>query len=265
MVFFRRIRSRSYLAAQWLARGGLRLATLLADLVYPPGCPLCGADGSSQLCAGCRGGIGRGGNFRCGRCGQTLGPHLVSPESGRGCSSCQGNRWAFSAVERLGLYEGPLREACIRGKSVVAEPLVASLGEWFWECRGERLGGLGIGLVIPVPQHWSKRLLVDHNQAETLAGVLARRLRVPSDRHILAKARWTRDQSSLSASKRRANLRDSFRVRKNNRLDGVHVLLVDDVLTTGTTAHHAARVLKKAGAGRVTLAVLAVVPAVAGG
>jgi predicted amidophosphoribosyltransferase len=162
------------------------------------------------------------------------------------------------------LYEGPLREACIRGKSVVAEPLVASLGEWFWECRGERLGGLGIGLVIPVPQHWSKRLLVDHNQAETLAGVLARRLRVPSDRHILAKARWTRDQSSLSASKRRANLRDSFRVRKNNRLDGVHVLLVDDVLTTGTTAHHAARVLKKAGAGRVTLAVLAVVPAVAG-
>lgn len=147
---------------------------------------------------------------------------------------------------------------------MAAEPLATSLGEWFWACRGEKLSRLGIDLVIPIPQHWSKRLVVAHNQAETLADVLARRLRVPSDRHILGKARRTPDQSSLSASRRRTNLRDSFRVRESGRLGGVHVLLVDDVLTTGTTAHRATQALKKAGAGRVTVAVLAVVPAVTG-
>ena len=245
------------------AAGNSRAMSRLWDLVYPPHCPLCGSDGGRGLCTICRNEIGDGAGRRCGRCGQPAGPHLTSSDLSR-CFHCLGRQWAFRGVERLGLYEGALREACIGGKSDGAEPLAAALGEWFWECRGAALRRLGVDLVVPVPQHWTKRIAVAHNQAETLAGVLGRCLRVPVGRHILRKARRTPDQSSLSAARRRANLGDSFRVWRRGRIDGVHVLLVDDVLTTGTTAHQAARTLRQGGADRVSVAVVAVVSVTAG-
>ena len=175
---------------------------------------------------------------------------------------CPRRRWVFESVERLGVYSGALREACIRGKSRGGESLAAALAEWFWECRGWSLAEREIDLVVPVPQHWSKRLIESHNQAETVAEVLARRLRVNLHRHILAKVRRTPDQSSLSAARRQTNLCGAFRVRKKGKLAGAHVLLVDDVLTTGTTADQASRALRQAGVGRVSVAVLAVVSVV---
>ena len=244
-----------------VARGGRAVSRLL-DLVYPRHCPLCGSDGGRGLCTICRGEIGDGGGRRCGRCGQPTGPHVTAGDEWR-CCHCPRHHLAFSGVERLGLYEEALREACIAGKADGAEPLAAALAEWFWECRGEALCGLGVDLVVPVPQHWTKRIAVAHNQAETLAGVLGRCLRVPVGRHILRKARRTPDQSGLSAARRRANLGDSFRVWRRRGLDGAHVLLVDDVLTTGTTAHQAARALRQGGAEQVSVAVLAVVSVIA--
>ena len=214
------------------------------------------------MCHGCRNEVGGDVGNRCGRCGQGAGPY-VDAHRVVGCWHCRRRQLSFEGVERLGLYEGLLRTACIRGKSGTARPLVWAMGEWLFECRGEVLSGLGVELVVPVPQHWTKRIAESHNQAETLAAVLGRSLRVPLGRHILRKVRRTPDQSSLLAVSRRANLRDAFRVRRRSGLDGLHVLLVDDILTTGTTAHQAARALRQGGAGRVSVAVLAVVPATA--
>ena len=247
---------------RWWKSRVVSAASLRVDVVYPRHCPLCGAGGPGGLCGGCRDEVGGDRWNRCGRCGQPAGPHV---DAGRrsGCPYCRHRHLAFAGVERLGLYEGALREACVRGKAAVSQPLVSALGEWFWECRGDALTGLGVDIVVPVPQHWTKRIRVAHNQAETLAEELGRYLRVPQGRHILRKARRTPDQSGLPAVSRRANLSDAFCVRRRSRLDGLHVLLVDDVLTTGTTAHQAARGLRQGGAGRVSVAVLAVVPATA--
>ena len=245
----------------WTRRAA-HAVSLLTDLVYPRHCPLCGMDGRGELCTGCRGRVGCDQRNRCLRCGQPAGPH-VEADVETGCSHCQHLPQAFQRVERLGLYEGGLREACVRGKGAIAQPLTWALGEWFGECRGESLAALGTRLVVPVPQHWTKRITAGHNQAETLAVVLGRYLRVPLGRHILRKTRRTPDQSSLSAASRRANLNGAFRVRRRARLEGLHVLLVDDVLTTGTTVHQAARALKQGGVGRVSVAVLAVVPVAA--
>lgn len=239
----------------------LRWWRWVGDLVFPWYCPLCGlsVEGlpAAGLCSACRLNLGESRSNRCGRCGQPAGPFV---EASQGCWLCLRNRWAFEGVERLGVYSGTLRDACIRGKSSGAEPLAAALAGWFWECRGRSLAEREIDLVVPVPQHWSKRLVESHNQAETVAEVLARRLRVDLRRHILAKVRRTPDQSSLPAARRRTNLCGAFRARKQGKLAGIHVLLVDDVLTTGTTADQASRALREAGAGRVSVAVLAVVP-----
>lgn len=108
----------------------------------------------------------------------------------------------------------------------------------------------------PVPTYWLQRFSRRQHAAETLAHVWARRLQVPQAPHILRKVRWTPPQARLTPSQRRTNLRQAFAARRD-ALSGASVLLADDVLTTGTTAHEAARQLRLAGAGKVVVAVIA--------
>lgn len=78
---------------------------------------------------------------------------------------------------------------------------------------------------------------------------------------MLRKIKWTPDQSELIASHRKLNLKDAFSVRSRRQsLAGKTVLLVDDILTTGTTANECSRALLHAGAAKVIVAVIAVVP-----
>tara|TARA_B100000029_G_scaffold393405_1_gene390730 strand:- start:27 stop:767 length:741 start_codon:yes stop_codon:yes gene_type:complete len=233
---------------------------MLTELVFPCHCPLCGIDTLRGLCERCQQLLGDGGISRCLRCGQPIGPYVPADANG-GCGLCSRRRMVTNRVESLGLYVGTLREACILGKEAGAEPLVKGLGECFWESRGEALERLGIDVVVPVPQHWTKRIVSGHNQAETLATVLAHCLNVPLGRNILRKTRRTPDQSSLKAVARRANLRGAFGLKSSCKLIGQHVLLVDDVMTTGTTIQQAAGSLMRGRAGKVSVAVLAVVPA----
>src|SRR5205823_5857562 len=112
-------------------------------------------------------------------------------------------------------------------------------------------------VVIPVPLHWFHRLRRGYNQSEALARELAAALGVPCRPRWLRRARLTRKQHhSLSREERRANVHDAFRARHADAVRGRHVLLVDDVMTTGSTAHEAARPLRAAGAAQITVAVL---------
>ena len=91
--------------------------------------------------------------------------------------------------------------------------------------------------------------------------MLAKRLGKPHGRGLLRKIKWTPDQSDLTAANRKLNLKDAFAVRPRPRLlAGKTVLLVDDILTTGTTANECTRALLHAGVAKVIVAVVAVVP-----
>ena len=92
-----------------------------------------------------------------------------------------------------------------------------------------------------------------------MARQFATRLKVRLSTDILAKARWTPKQAKSSPVQRRKQQQDAFRVVKSD-LRGQSILLVDDILTTGATADAAARALKRAGAKRVVVAVVAVSP-----
>ena len=87
------------------------------------------------------------------------------------------------------------------------------------------------------------------NQAALLARRIGSHLGVPIRSSWLARIRSTRPQSELSATERRANVRDAFRA--SDRVAGHHVLVVDDILTTGATLDACARALRAAGARRV--------------
>ena len=249
-----------------IIRATRQIVQAAAGFVYPPCCPLCATprpDDESEhvlwneFCATCREVLTVSDENFCRRCGVPLGPYV---DGSVDCMECRRRRFAFRRVIRLGVYTERLRQVCIRCKESGAESLTAALAHLIGETRCEDLTEAGVELVVPVPQYWIQRMFRRHNAAATLAEVLARTLKVEFSRNILRKVRLTPDQSSLPSDRRVTNLRDAFRVRRGALISGRTVLLVDDILTTGTTANECARVLRQAGAQQVVVAVAAVVP-----
>jgi ComF family protein len=245
-------------------RGVVRLLLRSAwDFVFPRVCEYCqrpvaeSAESDAfgpALCSNCRNSLAPEIAQCCNRCAAPIGPFLPTD---RGCVYCRESSFAFERAVALGVYDGELRAACLQMKKDKGAPLAASLGSLLWERRRESLQRAEADVVLPVPHHWSQRFTRSHNASVTLARVLARRLQLEFCCHILKKVRRTAPQASLPPTKRRANLRGAFRVPRYAGVSGQSVLLVDDILTTGTTAHVATQALRKAGARRVVVAVVA--------
>lgn len=121
-------------------------------------------------------------------------------------------------------------------------------------CAATRMLPDGIDAVLPVPLHWRRRWFRGFNQAHEIASPVAKKLGVPILSNVRRK-RSTPFQSGLSARERAKNLRSAFAVR--GELSCEHVLIVDDVITTGTTVRQLARVVKKAGANKVSALAIA--------
>jgi ComF family protein len=109
--------------------------------------------------------------------------------------------------------------------------------------------------LVPVPLHWRRLVTRGYNQALELARPLARELGVPLCTGVCGRSRYTRPQTGLSARDRARNVRSAFRVAR--ALPYRHIALVDDVLTTGSTARELARALLSAGAVSVEVWALA--------
>jgi len=108
-------------------------------------------------------------------------------------------------------------------------------------------------IIVPVPLDPRRRFVREFNQAMLIARLLTRHEPRPRPKifNCLVKKRKTAPQSQLKREERLENLTESFQMRKKRALDGAHILLVDDIFTTGSTLNECAKVLKKSGAGRV--------------
>lgn len=231
----------------------------LCELVFPLRCAFCDgelgeADDRIRLCRVCRSQLAKADEGRCPRCALPLRNAFVSEQ---GCPHCRDEQLHFSHAWALGDYAGELRAAALRMKRVRDEGLSAAVGQLFWWQHGGAIAAWRPDLVVPVPMHWLRRSWRGTNSAATLAEVIAERLAVRHSVKVVARRRYTQPQSGLSPAERLANVRGAFRVRKSARLPGASVLLVDDILTTGATCNEVARLLRRAGVGRVALAVAA--------
>ncbi len=228
----------------------------LLHLVYPAACHVCDAPlppEGDPFCDACRKELTSDARARCPRCAGVVGPFA---EVGGGCPHCRGTSFPFDAVVCLGPYAGRLRDAVLRMKHAHGEGLADVVGE-LWSVSAEaRLRALGAEAIVPVPLHWMRRWTRGYNQSESLARPLAARLGLPLCPSWLRRVRHTPQQKALPPAEKRENLRGAFRAR-GSAVRGKVVLLVDDVLTTGATATEAARALRRAGAQRVVVAVLA--------
>ena len=152
-----------------------------------------------------------------------------------------------------GEYEGTLRKLIHVFKYGGVKPLGSALGSLLNTALPREQQ---FDIIVPMPLHWRKRLERGFNQSELLARFVARRTGIPLVRGLQRRKR-TDPQAGLTRAQRRTNVSGAFEVRRRRDVEGRHVLLIDDVLTTGATASACAGVLKRAGAKRVTVLTLA--------
>jgi len=169
------------------------------------------------------------------------------------CALCRLGVRGFDSAYCFGAYEGALRELIHLLKYSRMEALAEVLGKHLAAAlpRDQRFD-----IVVPVPLHWSRRWTRGFNQSELLARTVARRCGIATV-NALRRRRATDSQAGLSHSKRRRNVAAAFTLRRLRRVQGMRVLLVDDVMTTGATAAACALALKRAGAKAVVLLTLA--------
>jgi ComF family protein len=193
-------------------------------------------------------------------CGDRLPSAQLLVGDGR-CHGCRDFEPEFARAISFGEYDGGLRGLIHLLKYESVLPVASVLGGMMAGTIQELLPSCGESrpLVVPVPLHKSKRSDRGFNQAELIARAavqpLPERLELATD--VLVRQRATISQVGLTREQRIENMRDAFRARDRQRVRGAAVILVDDVMTTGTTLSECARVLKQAGAEQVFAATVA--------
>jgi len=233
--------------------------TALLDLAFPPFCAVCraqlGEGRRDPLCGGCWGRVRRLAPPWCDVCGLALGqfatgharaleveaPHLR-------CGACRSRPPAFTYARSAAPYEDPLREALRAFKFAGRRALAAPLADLIIEMGLSCLAVAAPDVLVPVPLHPRRERERGFNQALLLARRLSRGWNVPVRTDVLTRAAPTRPQTDLTAAERRANVRHAFALRRPDLVTGRHVLVVDDILTTGSTASACALRLREAGA-----------------
>jgi ComF family protein len=228
---------------------------LLPSLCLGCGRPLPAVEARLSLCDGCRAALVPLPREACAVCSRPLAGHAL-PANYR-CDACRQDPPAFDRLLALWNYQPPL-DAVVQGlKFRRLDYLGRHLALALAEGLRDRL--TGFDRVVPVPLHWRRRLARGYNQAERIARPLSARIDLPC-LQALSRCRATPPQSRLGRDERLSNLRKAFRVPRPERVRGLHILLVDDVTTTGATLEAAARALRSAGATAVTALVVARTP-----
>ena len=222
----------------------------ILDLFFPPLCELCREvlnDGHS-LCQNCANDLRRINPPFCLKCGEDFEGQI---EGEFECPNCTNVRLDFDFARSPLHAAGTARELIHALKYRSRFYLADELAPFFIELleSDDRLQNLAKDtLVIPVPLHWWRQQVRQGNQANELAKAFSKASDLPYF-PALQRIRRTETQTRLTRKQRLSNLKGAFRIREKMRekLAKKTVILIDDVFTTGSTAHECARLLKKKG------------------
>lgn len=226
------------------------LVWLLTQLL-PPACPLCRqtfpAYWPHPFCSDCLSGFQPLPAAHCTCCAL---PFTAISNSAHLCGRCIDRPPPFVKVYTVGCFEGSLREAIHQFKFNKQVGLDRPLGILMNESLP---GDATYDLIVPVPLHSHRLRQRSYNQSLLLARELGRQRRLPVVADLLLKKEETVPQQELSARQRERNLTQVFTVQR--QLKGERVLLVDDVMTTGSTVRACSQTMLDAGAAEVRVAV----------
>lgn len=229
----------------------------LIDLLFPPLCMACRKQVTDPgaLCSQCWQEIQFLDGPMCNCCGL---PFELDPGSDSRCAACLASPPIYDKARAIMRYDEKSRRPILALKHADRLDLAPTFARWL-----ERSGRTLLAesdLILPVPLHPLRLWFRRYNQSAEVARALGRLSGKPINVAALKRSRHTPSQGAMpSATARRRNMQGAFRVstRHKSAIAGRNTLLVDDVLTTGATVNACARALKRAGAAKVFVLVLA--------
>jgi ComF family protein len=232
-------------AADLLSRLVLR-PTL--DFALPPRCPGCGAVTADphRFCLACWSDLAFLGDPCCARCALPF-DYDAGPEAV--CGGCLAHPPRFDRLRAAVAYGDIPRAVALKlkygGRPGVAETMARFMAR--------HVDGAADAILVPVPLHRWRIWRRGYNQAALIAAALARHTGQAARLDLVARIRRTPPLKEMSPRERRDALRGAFKVSADRKAEvkGRHIVLVDDVYTSGATANGCARALKRAGAARV--------------
>jgi ComF family protein len=235
----------------------------LFSILFPSDCRICRAPLTNiailPVCEPCLAQIVPLDGPLCQICGEKLFHTIADTEDIPLCPICRRVGAHFSRAAAYGAYEGALRDLIHLFKYKGIKPAGKVLGSLL----NQTVAAMALPdsmIVIPVPLWSGKRAARGFNQAEAIARTFMgfqSSSSIQLDTSVLIRTRDTASQTGLTRHQRRANVRGAFAVVKREKVKGRSILIVDDVMTTGTTAGECARVLRRAGAKEVFVATIA--------
>lgn len=227
------------------------------DHIFPPYCPSCYASvqAHGHVCAVCFQQLHAIHDPKCDSCGT---PFSVAPlTSDALCVTCLSKPPLFDQARSVWVYNSI-------SARLIKQLKLHDNGEMVAHFAGLMRQSLrdvkqAPEVIVPVPMHWKNLLLRRYNPAVWLAGALSQHMGIEMQPKLLYRKKRTRNQRGLTRAARLRNIAGAFAVQPAFalRVKGQHVLLVDDVITTGATANACARALLRAGAKTVVVATLA--------
>lgn len=224
----------------------------LIRMLYPERCPVCEKiipdipeNVNRHICMPCNAKLCYIKPPKCMKCGKQL--HGEGEEY---CGDCKKRSHEFTQGVGVFSYDKNVKGSMYRFKYSNRREYAQFFGNILEERCGYLIRRWQVDAVIPVPLHRTKYLMRGYNQAELIAEVLSKRMKIPMDAKLLVRSRKTRAMKELNDEERVKNLQNAFKLSKSI-VKYKRVLLVDDIYTTGATMDACARVLKAGGAEEV--------------
>ena len=222
-----------------------RLIENIVDLILPRRCLKCGKilDRAGYLCDKCVDEI----NFvtppYCQRCGNPL-----HDENSQFCAGCAGGKKRFYRLARSAMAYDDASKNLIIAFKFFDRTENANLLAAMMKVAGKDIFAAGVDMIVPVPLHYTRLIKRRYNQSSLLAEKLSRMTDIPVENFALRRHRNTRPQVEFSGRNRVINVKNAFSVKRPELVRDKRIVLIDDVMTTGSTLKESALALKRAGA-----------------
>ena len=226
----------------------------ILDIIFPRKCLVCTTHSQNQsgICGKCFSKINFNNTPYCAICGKGFAIDICTDYI---CGVCTKQKPKYTKARFIIKYDENSRYLIgafkYQDKTILSDYFAKLLVSRYQYCLHD------IDYIIPVPMHRLKRIYRLYNQTQYLATSVSKITTIPTKLTILKKDKITKSQASLKGIERKNNLKNSFAITNPDKIKGKNILLIDDVITTGSTISECATMLTKAGAKSVVIFAIA--------